>query len=204
VSSFKSPLLLVGSQACMRPAGSSHLPPPLPAARCPLPAATAHGQEGEEQRRLTALELVARSKPREGVAMAEVAEVTYHMDRRGTAYCRVKMRVLQWYAGVQGDAGLKQLHHTMQQGGVAVPVTRVPSMCLAGDVCAKCGQPGEVLLVRVPVPVLPWWKCQWCTRLGLGLGLGLHRAPVRPVAEALPACGCVCTKSLRVHHARVP
>lgn len=75
--------------------------------------------------------------------MAEVAEVTYHFDRLGTPYCRVKMRILQWCAGVQQESTVKQLQHA--QHGKPSTVLRVPSLCVVRSSCNECGAGGTVL-----------------------------------------------------------
>ncbi len=107
-------------------------------------------QEEDEQMKLTALELLARSKPRDGVAHADVTEVSYHFDRLGSPYCRVKLRVQQWLAGVHPDAVVKQVQHAHQavSGGKPATVLRVPSLCLVRGSCYECGAGGEVLQVR--------------------------------------------------------
>ncbi len=102
-------------------------------------------EEDGEQLRRTALEMLAHSKPREGVCKCEVADVTYHYDRVEEPYCRVKLRVAQWFAGAQGDAVLTHKQH----GSDHKPgtVLRMPSLCVVKDGCFVCGDGGEVMKV---------------------------------------------------------
>lgn len=90
----------------------------------------------------TAWELLVRSKPRDGAAKCDVVDVSYHTDRNGDPYCRVKLRVVEWFAGADNAAPRQPRDSASHSTTV-----RLPSLCVMKDNCTICGDGGDLLKV---------------------------------------------------------